>query len=66
MRDDSNLKDTMELFKEKRRQQDNDLFYYLNTIVEVNSILFELSNSLEDASSRLDILSDEMKKFVGE
>lgn len=52
MRADSNLKDTMELFKEKRRQQDNDLFYYLNTIVEVNSILFELSNSLEDARQK--------------
>lgn len=49
---DSNLKNTMELFKEKRRQQDNDLFYYLNTIVEVNSILFELRNSLEDAKQK--------------
>ena len=52
MRADSNIKDTIELFKEKRRAQDNDLFYYINTIVEINSILFELRTFLEDAKQK--------------
>ena len=46
---DSGLKEVVENFKQKRREQDNDLFYYINTMVEVDNILYELQNSLEDA-----------------
>ena len=48
---DSRLLETIESFKERRRKQDNDLFYYINTMAEVDNILFELRNSLEDAKN---------------
>ena len=61
---DSGLKEVVENFKQKRREQDNDLFYYINTMVEVDNILYELQNSLEDA--RNSHQDEEMKRIEAE
>lgn len=62
--DYAKLKMTVDEFKEKRRKQDNDLFYYINTMVEVDNILYELRNALEDAKK--ENREDDVKKIEAE
>lgn len=46
------LNSLLKEFQERRRKQDNDLFYYINTMVEVDQILFELRGQKEDAKRK--------------